>query len=207
MKKRKKGQRFSKNAYTNEQSSFISNPEYVAKHVVDTILDFGDFKSAVELCSCVGSTCIQLAKRFDKVVGIDIDQDRVDMARKNAKLYEVDNVQFIRGDVLDINLLKSIDAEIALLDPGWATRPMDRSSHVSDIDSTQPSLRKMFNLASQHITKNIVTRIPATFTCDTLKELGNCKLENIIINDEVVFKIAYFIGYIEECYEEDIVFE
>jgi len=207
MKKRKKGQRFSKKAYTNEQSSFISNPEYVAEHVVNTILSFGDFKSAVELCSCVGSTCIQLAKHLDKVVGIDIDHDRVDMSRKNAKLYEVDNVEFIQGDVLDIELLKSIDADIALLDPGWATRLMDRSSHVSDIDSTQPSLRKMFNLTSQHITKNIVTRIPATFTCDTLKDLGNCKLESIIINDEVVFKVAYFIGDINKCYEEDIVFE
>ena len=207
MKKRKKGQRFSKKAYTNKQSSFISNPEYVAEHIVDTIIGFGDFKSAVELCSCVGSTCIQLAKRLNKVVGIDIDQDRVDMARKNAKLYEVENVKFIKGDVLDIELLKSINADIALLDPCWSTRLMDRSSHVSDIDSTQPSLRKMFNLTSQHITKNIVARVPATFTCDTLKDIGICKLENIIINDEVVFKVAYFIGDIKKCHEENIVFE
>lgn len=207
MQKRKKGQRFSKKVYTNKQSSFISNPEYVAKHVVDTILSFGDFKSAVELCSCVGSTCIQLAKHLNKVVGIDINQDRVDMARKNARLYNVNNVQFIKGDVLDIELLKSINADIALLDPGWSTRLMDKSSHVADIDSTQPSLRKMFNLTSQYITKNIVARVPATFTCNTLKDLGHCKLENIIINDEVVFKVAYFIGDIKECYEEDIVFE
>ena len=207
MKKRKRGERFSKKAYTNEQSSFISNPEYVAEHIADTISDFGDFNSAVELCSCVGSTCIQLAKRFDKVIGIDLDQNRVEMARKNAKLYEVDNVQFIAGDVLDVELLKNIDAGIALLDPGWATIPMDRSSHVSDIDSTQPSLRKMFNLTSKYITKNIVARIPATFTCETLKELGNCKLENIIINNEIVFKVAYFIGGVRECYEEDIIFE
>lgn len=207
MKKRKKGQRFSKKVYTNEQSSFISNPEYVAEHIVNTILSFGDFKSAVELCSCVGSTCIQLAKQINKVTGIDIDHDRVGMARENAKLYEVNNVEFIQGDVLDIKLLKSIDADIALLDPGWSTRLMDRSSHVSDIDSTQPSLRKMFNLTSQYITKNIIARIPATFTYDTLKDLGDCKLENIIINDRVIFKVAYFIGDITKYYEENIVFE
>lgn len=207
MKKRKKEQRFSKKAHADEQSSFISNPEYVAKHVVDTILGFGDFRSAVELCSCVGPTCIQLAKRMGKVTGVEIDKDRVEMARKNAKLYGVDNVEFIQGDVLDVELLKSIEADVALLDPGWATRPMDRSSHVYDIDSTQPSLRKMFTLVAENITKNIVVRVPATFTCDTLKELGKCKLENIIINDEVVFKVAYFVGNIEKCYQEDIVFE
>lgn len=174
---------------------------------MDTIFDFGNFKSAVELCSCVGSTCIQLAKRFDKVVGVDIDEARIEMARRNAKLYNIHNVQFIKGDVLDVKLLKSIKADIAVLDPGWATRVMDRSSHVSDIDSTQPSLRQMFTLTTRYITNNIVARVPATFTCSTLKELGYCKLENIIISNEVVFKVAYFMDNIKECHQEDIVFE
>jgi len=208
MQRRKKGERFSKNAYTDEQSSFISCPEYVAEHIVDTISKLGNFNSAVELCCCVGSTCVQLAKRFDKVVGIDIDEARIEMARKNVELYEVaSKVQFVKGDVLDVELLKLIKADIALLDPGWSTRPMDRSSHVSDIDSTRPSLRKMFNLTAEHITNNIVARVPATFTSETLKELGNCKLENININNEVMFKVAYFIGDIKETYEEDIIFE
>ncbi|MCA9385987.1 methyltransferase domain-containing protein [Candidatus Dojkabacteria bacterium] len=207
MKTKKRGKRFSKEVYTDEQSSFISNPEYVAQHIVETILDYKDFKSAVELCSCVGSTCIQLAKKIDKVIGIDSNPDRVSMARKNAELYEIDNVQFIHGDVLDSDLLKSIDADIALLDPGWSTRVMDRSSHVSDIDATQPSLRDMFNLTKQYVTNDIVARVPATFTCATLKELGNCKIENIVIDGMVVFKVAYFIGDMEECSEEDIVFE
>ncbi|MBD3363257.1 hypothetical protein GF362_06060 [Candidatus Dojkabacteria bacterium] len=205
--KRKKEERFSKKVFTNEQSSFISTPEYVAEHVVDTILGLGDFRSAVELCSCVGSTCIQLGRHLDKVVGIEIDEDRVVMARKNAILYGVDNVQFIRGDVLDIKLLKSINADIAFLDPGWSTRLMDRSSHVSDIDSTNPSLRKMFDLTKRHITENIIARIPATFNFGTLKELGKCRLENIIINNELVFKFAYFIGEYKRCEEEDVVFE
>lgn len=208
MQKLKKGRRFSKKAYTDKQSSFISTPEYVAKHIANTILNFGNFKSAVELCSCVGSMCIQMAKRIDKVIGVDIDENRIKMARKNAKLYGVsDKVLFIKGNVLDIKLLKTIKVDIALLDPGWSARAMDRTSHAHDIDSTQPSLRKMFNLTNKYITSNIVARVPATFTCDTLKELGQCKLENIIINDEIVFKVAYFIGDIKKCYQEDIVFE
>jgi hypothetical protein len=39
MKKKKKGERFSKEAYTDELSSFISNPEYVAEHIVETIFE------------------------------------------------------------------------------------------------------------------------------------------------------------------------
>lgn len=207
MKRKKQEKRFSKNIYTNKESSFISCPEYVSKHIVETILDFGDFNSAVELCCCVGSSCIQLARRLDHVVGVDINELRIEMARKNAKLYGVsNNIEFITGDVLDINLLKSIKADIALLDPGWSTIVMDRSSHISDINLTQPSLKKMFTLTVKYITDNIVARVPATFTCATLEELGPCKLENIIINNEIVFKVCYFLGDIKECYEEDIVF-
>ena len=207
MKKKKRGERFSKEVFTNEQSSFISNPEYVAQHMIETVLEFRDFKSAVELCSCVGATCIQLAKRFDHVVGIENDKERIEMARKNAKLYGVENVEFIEGDVLDVELLKSIKADVAFLDPGWSTRLMDRSSHVSDIDLTQPSLREMFDLTSKYITKNIVARVPEKFTFETLEDLGVCKLENIIINGEVVFEVAYFMDGIENNYEEDIIFE
>ena len=208
MKKKKQGERFSKNVWTDVKPSFISCPEYVAKHMVETILSFGDFKSAVELCCCVGSTCIQLAKHFDNVIGVDINESRIKMARKNAELYGVSkNVEFIIGDVLDIDLLKSIKADVAILDPGWSTRAMDRSSHVSDINLTQPSLKKMFVLATEYITNNVVVRVPATFTCDTLKGLGLCKLENIIIKNEIMFKVGYFFEDIKKCYKEDIVFE
>ncbi|MDP2933272.1 MAG: methyltransferase domain-containing protein [bacterium] len=207
MKIKKRGQRFSKEIFTDEQSSFISNPEYVAEHVVETIVGLGDFKSAVELCCCIGITCIQLAKRLSNVVGVDSNNSRIEMARKNAVLYGVSGkTKFIVGDVLDIELLKSIKADVAVLDPGWATRLMDRSSHVSDVNLTQPSLKKMFDLTSQYVTKNIVARVPATFTRNTLKELGYCKIENIIINNEIVFKVCYFIGGIEKFNEVDIVF-
>jgi predicted RNA methylase len=207
MKIKKRKQRFSKEVFTDEQSSFISNPEYVAEHVVKTILDFGDFKSAVELCCCVGSTCIQLAKQMDWVIGVDSNESRIEMARKNAELYEVSNkIKFIVGDVLDIELLKTIKADVALLDPGWSTKTMDRSSHVSDINLTQPSLKKMFDFTAQYVTKNIVARVPATFTHETLKQLGCCKIDNIIINDETVFKVCYFMENIDQFSEENIVF-
>ncbi|MBD3363247.1 methyltransferase domain-containing protein [Candidatus Dojkabacteria bacterium] len=207
MQKKKKRKRFSKNVFTDKYSSFISNPEYVAEHMTNTILDLGDFNTAVELCSCVGSTCIQLAKRFEKVIGIDINKKRIEMARKNARLYKANNIEFIKGDVLNPKLLKTIKADVAVLDPGWSTRVMDRSSHVSDIDSTKPSLRKMFNLTCKCITKNIVARIPATFKTHIIEKLGNCKIENIYIKDELVFKIAYFLINSDQTYQEDIFFK
>jgi len=52
----------------------------------------------------------------------------------------------------------------------------------------------MFFLTKKHITTNIVLRIPRTFTFKTLNDLGPCKLENIIWNNTVKFKVAYFFG-------------
>lgn len=209
MSTKKRGSRFTKDVYTDEESAFISCPEYIAEHMAETIAGFGEFHSVVELCSCIGSTCIQMAKHFDQVIGIDNDKKRIEMAEKNAKLYGVaQKTKFIVGDVLDEKLLKSIRADVAILDPVWAAVPMDRSSHVSDINLTQPSLKEMFVLTKKYITSNIVARVPATFTCQILNELGPCKLENIIIDeDNVIFKIAYYFPDVKKCYEEDVIFD
>ncbi len=207
MQTKKKEERFSKKVFTDDYSSSMSNPEYIGKHMAQSISKLGDFKVGVELCSCIGINVIQLAMIFDKVVGVDFDEDRIEKSFKNAELYGVsEKTDFILGDVLDENLLKKIKADFAVLDPEWSTRKFDRSTHVSDIDMTKPNLRKMFDLTKKHITDNIIARVPATMSFEALGQLGFCKLENIIINDEVIFRIAYFSSEIKKNQKEDICF-
>ncbi len=204
----KKEKRFSKKVYSDEASAFISCPEYVAKHIANQAASMGKFSKAVEMCSCIGAMCIQLSKFMDEVVGIELDSKRVSMARKNAEIYGVDKkVKFIKGSVLDPDLLNRLSADIVFLDPGWSTRKMDRSSHVSSIDDTKPSLRQMVTLARKYLTHKIVTRVPATFSVSELNQLGFFRIENIFINDELVFKVAYYIEKLDKTYEEDVKFE
>jgi len=109
--------------------------------------------------------------------------------------------------VLDQNLLKNLSAEVAIIDPDWSARGAEKSTHVNNIDETQPSMREMFNLTKRYITPNIVIRVPKNFTFDTLSDFGHCRLENISWGGKIKFKIAYFLDDIRENSEADFSFD
>ena len=198
-------QKFSKNIIADEDAYYMSCPEKVAEHLAKQL---SQFKTAVELCTAVGITAIQLAKIMEKVIAVDKDDTRIVNAKKNAKLYAVENkIEFIAGNVLDKNLLKNLSAEIAVLDPDWSVTGMEKSAHVTTLDNTQPSLRKMFELTKKYITPNIVIRIPNTFTFETLFALGPCKIENIIWGGKTKFKFAYYLNDIKDNNEADFSFD
>jgi len=197
--------KFSKQVYGDVDAFYMSCPEVVGKHIANRLKNFN---SCVELCSAIGLLSVQLAKVMDKVCAIEINKERIKNAVKNAKLYEVsDKVVFIEGDVLDENLLKSINVEVAILDPDWSKEGDEKEIHVNDIEKTQPSWKEIFNLTNKYITRNIVSRIPKTWNFETLKEFGPCKLENIYWGGKFRFKIAYFLEEVSENSEEDIFFE
>jgi len=198
-------QKFSQDIIADQDAYYMSCPEKIAKHLAKQLVNF---KIAVELCTAVGITAIQLAKIMDKVYAVDIDKTRIKNAKENAKLYRVeDKIEFIVGDVLDSNLLKNLSAEVAILDPDWSATGTKKSAHVKTLDDTQPNLKKMFRLTKRFISPNIVIRIPNTFTFKTLSGFGPCKIENIIWHDKIKFKLAYFLDNIIKNSETDFFFD
>lgn len=198
-------QKFSKKIFADQDAFHMSCPEVVGRHLAE---ELSRFNSAIELCSAVGMTVIQLAGKIDKVIGVDLEKSRINDARKNAKLYGVENkVEFIIGDALDYNLLKNLSAEVAVLDPDWNIKETEKLTCANKIDGTLPSMREMFNLTKRYITSNIVIRVPKYFTFETLSEFGLCKLENIAWGGEIKFKIAYFLNDIKENSEANFSFD
>lgn len=196
--------KFSKNIFSDNDAFYMSTPEIVAEHIANQL---AKYKTCAEMCCAIGMLSVQLAKKMDKVLAIDINKERIGNAKKNAKLYGVsEKIDFINGDVLDENLLKKLSVDVAVLDPDWSKNETDKSLHVKNIDDTQPSLKKMFGLTKKLVTKNIVARIPKTFDAATLSELGACRIENIIWNNEIKFKVAYFLDDIEKNEEMDVIF-
>lgn len=196
--------KFSEEIFADSDAYYMSCPEIVSKHLANRV---SNYNSAIELCCAVGMTVIQLAKKIDNVIGIDMNKERIQNAIQNAKLYSVsDKTHFIEGNVLDEYLLNKQSAELAILDPDWSFTGSNKNDHVSDISSTQPDLRTLFNLTKKHITSNIIVRIPKTFTFETISELGPCKIENIFFDGKLKFRIAYFLKDIKINSEEDIFF-
>lgn len=198
-------EKFSKNIEADEEIYYMSCPEAVAKHITNKL---SKFNSCVELCCGVGVLSIQLAKKLKKVYAVDISNQRIKSAKKNAKLYEVSSkINFINGNVLNINLLKKLKSDVAILDPDWSSKGSEKFEHVASIDETQPSLREMFFLTKKYITNNIVLRIPKAFSFDILKDFGNCEIENVIWNNEIKFKVAYFFENTKDNKEINIYFD
>lgn len=187
--------KFSKEIYGDVDGIYMSCPEEVSKHLAEKL---SCYKTGVELCCALGMTVIQLAKKMEYVYGIDMDENRINAAIKNSELYNVrSKTEFILGDVLDENILRNIKAEVAVLDPDWSIGE-NKKNHVFDLEMTQPNMKELFYKVKENITENIVLRIPKTFSFDTLKVLGNCEIENIIWDNKVKFRYAYFSKNIKE---------
>lgn len=181
--------KFSKKICGDEDGIYMSCPEKISQHLAEKLTTY---KTGVELCCAIGITVIQLAKKIDYVYGIDMDENRIHAAIKNAQLYKVENkTKFIVGNVLDENLLKSIKADVAILDPDWSAG-LNKKLHVSNMEMTQPNMKELFYKVKENITDNIIIRIPNTFSFKTLESLGKCEIENIIWNNKIKFKYAFF---------------
>jgi trimethylguanosine synthase len=188
-------EKFSKTMQGDDDAIFMSVQEVAAIHIGERLKQY---KTCVELCTAVGALAIHIASFIPKVIGVDLDPRRIEDAKANAKIYGVEyRTEFLIGDVLDEELLKSIKADVAILDPDWSAEGTEKSIHTIDIDKMQPSMRQMILLTRKWVTPNLVLRVPKHFTLETLSEFGPYELESIFIDDRMRFKVVYFLPEIE----------
>lgn len=74
-------------------------------------------KTIFDLYCGTGTIAQTLALRAKKVVGVEIVEDAVEAARKNAELNELDNCEFIAGDVLAVLDELTDVPDVIFLDP------------------------------------------------------------------------------------------
>ncbi|GFS17258.1 trimethylguanosine synthase-like [Elysia marginata] len=121
--------RFDEGIILDRESWFSVTPEAIAAHIAercrcDTIVD--------AFCGAGGNT-IQFAFTCNRVIAIDIDKNKLDMARNNAKIYGVaDRIEFILGDFL--KLAPSLQADVVFLSPPWGG-PEYVNTKVYDLDN------------------------------------------------------------------------
>ncbi len=197
--------KFTKDIHADEDAFYMSNPEISSEYLANKL---SNYKTAVELCSAVGMTVIMLAKKMDKVYGIECMPSRIEDANYNAQLYGVENrVEFILGNCLDEKLLKSVKAEVAILDPDWSVDKNNPKDHAFKLSDTTPNVLELYKKVRDNITHNIVIRVSKNFTKETLSEIGNCEIENIIYEGRIRFKYAYFRDDINTIIEKDVILD
>ena len=155
-----------------------------------------------ELYNDTNSTTIEEEKRKD------VDSNTTDwellLVNKNHKIPDGYGV-----NLKEIELVHKIDSRIAdkleemLLD----ARKEGLDPIICSSYRTNEKQKILYNnKVKEHITHNLVLRIPNTFTFDTLSVLGKCEIENIIWDDRVRFKYAFFADDIVENKETDMYF-
>ena len=100
--------------------SFFQTNTFGAEKLYSIVREFvGDEKNNVvfDLYSGTGTIAQILSPICEKVIGIEIVEEAVEMARENAKLNGLDNVEFITGDVLkEVDNLKE-KPDLIIIDP------------------------------------------------------------------------------------------
>jgi SAM-dependent methyltransferase len=88
--------------------------KFIAKYISQTCI----VEKVLDSFCGVGGNTIQLAKLF-KVYAVDIDSTKINYAKHNAKLYQVEkNIEFVESDYLELD--EKYQTDIAFLAPDYS---------------------------------------------------------------------------------------
>jgi len=174
-----------------EESWYSVTPEKIARHIAlkcqcDVVVD--------AFCG-VGGNAIQFALTCARVIAVDIDREKVAMARNNAKVYGVENkIEFIVGDFF--KLAPSLKADVVFLSPPWGG-PRYAYQEVFDLKLMGGMMDgfAVFSTAKT-VTENIAYFVPKNTNIEQLASLagkgGKVEVEQNLLNRKTKTLTAYY---------------
>src|SRR3989344_5289676 len=131
----------------NEEDVRFATPKEVAEYRANRL----KCSRIVDLCCGIGVQTGAFAKTCEQVLGIEIDERKVDNAKKN---FPDENLKFIKGDVLDekvIEKIKDFSPNIIFCDPERLAEEKERN-----LFSIKPDLEKLkdFNCEKEYLSIN-----------------------------------------------------
>ncbi|MBN1793259.1 class I SAM-dependent methyltransferase [Candidatus Woesearchaeota archaeon] len=133
----------------------------------------------------IGLQAFSFAKKCRHVLGIDVNTEKIEIARKNASKLRFRNIEFTAGNALDPEIIEKIkedDAEIVFLDP-----ERDASAEKRKIEAMKPDINK-FLARYGKITSRIAVEFPPQ-----IKEMPfDCEQEYASVNGKLNRLTLYF---------------
>ena len=179
-----------------DQESWHSvTPERIAEHISYRL----GCDVAVDGFCGAGGNAIQLAMTCHRVIAVDIDPVKIELARNNAMVYGVeDRIEFIVGDFLKI--APSLRADVVFLSPPWGG-PEYLREEVYSLSNLTPDCDKMMAAARQ-ISNDIALFLPRNVSVDEVIELvepgKKVEVEQNFLNRRVKTVTVYFGELISE---------
>ncbi|KAJ8716301.1 hypothetical protein PYW08_013586 [Mythimna loreyi] len=184
--------RFDEGIQLDRESWFSVTPENVAwhianKYVYDVVLD--------AFCGAGGNT-IQFAHTSKKVIAVDIDPQKIAMARHNAAAYGVaERIEFIVGDFFQ--LARDLKADMVFLSPPWGG-PGYSDNHEYDLETMlEPKPASELMKVARTISPTITFYLPRNSRPDQILSLakevgGSVEIEQNFLDRRFVAITAYF---------------
>ncbi|XP_068381448.1 trimethylguanosine synthase isoform X4 [Eschrichtius robustus] len=186
--------RFDDGIKLDREGWFSVTPEKIAEHIAGRVSGCSGCDTVVDAFCGVGGNTIQFALTGKRVIAIDIDPVKIDLARNNAEIYGVaDKIEFICGDFLQ--LASRLKADVVFLSPPWGG-PDYATAEIFDISTMMsPDGFEIFRL-SQKITNNIIYFLPRNANVDQVASLagpgGQVEIEQNFLNNRLKTITAYF---------------
>ncbi|MEE6463947.1 hypothetical protein FKM82_006114 [Ascaphus truei] len=186
--------RFDEGIKLDEEGWFSVTPEKIAAHIAGRVRQSFKCDVVVDAFCGVGGNAIQFAKAGKRVIAVDIDPVKLDLARNNAEVYNVaDRIEFILADFM--SLASDLKGDVVFLSPPWGG-PDYASAETFDIRTMMsPDGFEIFRL-SQQITKNIVYFLPRNADVEQVASLagpgGQVEIEQNFLNNKLKTMTVYF---------------
>src|SRR6185503_13272269 len=127
------------------------------------------------------------AAHCKKVYAVEVNPERLAMAKHNASLYGRTNIEFIEGDFLQI--ASHLKADTVFLDPPWGG-PSFLQKQSFSLNDLAPNGQQLLDIAFQYFSQ-VVLRVPEKFD---FRELGslNYLVQPNILEGRIISKTVYF---------------
>ncbi|NXT95215.1 TGS1 synthase, partial [Anhinga rufa] len=110
--------RFDEGIKLDREGWFSVTPEKIAEHIAIRVSQSFNCDIIVDAFCGVGGNAIQFALTSKRVIAIDIDPEKLSLARNNAEVYGVaDQIEFVCGDFMV--LAADLQADVVFLSPPW----------------------------------------------------------------------------------------
>lgn len=161
---------FDEGIHIDEEGWYSVTPEVIADHIAAeahsiALTNKTDHDTPVVVLDAfcgVGGNTIQFAKRFDRVIAVDLDAGRLEMARHNAQIYGLsERIRFIQGDVFSVLPdLADEGIDVVFMSPPWGGPDyINRPVFCPRNDLLEKRGVELFQLG-RSVSKNLILFLP-----------------------------------------------
>ncbi len=174
---------FEKQFYSDDDGVRFATPWPVAAYRAKRL----KCSSLADISCGIGGQTVYFARECERVYAIEIDPVKLELTRKNCRLFGVNNVEFICGDALSEDVIEQIPAvDVVFSDPARAAAEKER-----DIDNLTPHIPDVLE-AYAGKTGNFAFEAPPQLPPDRIP--FDCELEYLSLNGELNRLDLYFGG-------------